>query len=114
MECAGERGQGYLLHGNSKPEQKQISTLLSSPESCSCALSIDAMHTPSFLTREGNPHPELSGGGIRVAEPSLSPVWLSEALYVSPVCTIPQTLHAYCASGTALLDISAIFEQSYE
>lgn len=72
------------------------------------------MHTPSFLTREGNPHPELSGGGIRVAEPSLSPIWLSEALYVSPVCTIPQTLHAYCASGTALLDISTMFEQSYE
>lgn len=70
-------------------------------------------HPSSLLSHEGNPYPKLSGRGISIAAAPLSPTWLSEALYLSPICMIPQTLNTYYGFGTVLLDISVAFEQSY-
>lgn len=91
---------------------KKISMLLSFPDLSSWCTKHRA-HPPSFLSHEGNPCPELSGREISIAAAPLSPTWLSEALYLSPICMIPQTLNTYYGFGNVLLDISVAFEQSY-
>lgn len=92
--------------------KKKISMLLSFPDLSSWCTKHRA-HPPSFLSHEGNPCPELSGREISIAAAPLSPTWLSEALYLSPICMIPQTLNTYYGFGNVLLDISVAFEQSY-
>ena len=88
--------------------------LLSFPDLSSWCIKHSAHPAPILPESWGESIPRVEWRGVSIAAAPLSPTWLSEALYLSPICMIPQTLDTYYEFGTVLLDISVAFEQIYE